>query len=104
VVRINAFLAVIYTDKLLLCAGKLVKSRRSYICQCTVYFILKAKTKHESTGKYDLIIKCKIYDIKEVENFKYLRSKMPLGNIIIIARNCQSVSLLHTFISCSILS
>jgi hypothetical protein len=47
-------------------AGKLVESRELYICQCTVCFILEGKIDHENTGKYDLLINCKIYEIKKV--------------------------------------
>jgi hypothetical protein len=95
-VKTSAFPAATHNDRLML-AAKVVKSQKSHIWQCTVWacFILEAKTEHENTGKYVLIIKikCNNCEIKKVESFKYLRSTIPIGNVITNARNHQSVSL-----------
>lgn len=104
VLWINASFSIYIYWKTLTLASKLVKSQESYICQCTVCFVFEAEIDHENTGKYDLLIKWKIDEINKVGSFKYFWSKIWLRNIIITARNYQSVSLAHTFIGCNILS
>jgi hypothetical protein len=49
------------TGKQLICTDKLFKSQKFYICQCSVFFNLEAKTEHVSNGKHAFRKICRLH-------------------------------------------